>query len=265
MSKIKPQDKKFHYVYKIILAGSKKYYIGRHSTDNSDFLNDGYWGSGNWTKSIKNKSRLSKVILAVYDTYEELARSEEKFILEHFDDSNCMNNVVSSSGFRPGIHNPMYGKTGELTPFYGRTHSEETKQKISDNHARLSGENNPMYGRTHSEETKQKMSDKKKGKYASEETRKKQSIAKKGRYVGENSPNYGKKCSEETKQKISDNTKGIQSGEKHPGAKLKEPQVREIREKNATGDITSQQLATEYGVALSTIRRIITRKRWSHI
>lgn len=53
MSNKKAQDKKYHYVYKISLKESKRYYIGRHSTDNSDFLNDGYWGSGKWTRSIK--------------------------------------------------------------------------------------------------------------------------------------------------------------------------------------------------------------------
>lgn len=45
----------------------------------------------------------------------------------------------------------------------GKTHSEQTRKKISENHADFSGKNNPMYGKSawkdkkHSEETKQKM------------------------------------------------------------------------------------------------------------
>lgn len=33
-----------------------------------------------------------------------------------------------------GKNNPMYGKTGELNPFYGKHHSEETRNKMSKNH-----------------------------------------------------------------------------------------------------------------------------------
>ena len=39
-------------------------------------------------------------------------------------------------------------------------HSEETRRKISKNHADFSGENHPMYGKHHSEKTKQKMREK---------------------------------------------------------------------------------------------------------
>jgi len=40
----------------------------------------------------------------------------------------------------------------------GKHHSEETKQKISENHADFSGVNHPFYGKHHSEEAKKKMS-----------------------------------------------------------------------------------------------------------
>lgn len=36
---------------------------------------------------------------------------------------------------------------GENNHFYGKHHTEETKRKMSDNHANVSGENNPMYGK----------------------------------------------------------------------------------------------------------------------
>lgn len=40
---------------------------------------------------------------------------------------------------------------------YGKTHSEETKLKISENHVNVAGKNHPMYGKTHSEEAKRNM------------------------------------------------------------------------------------------------------------
>lgn len=56
--------------------------------------------------------------------------------------------------------------TGSGNPFYGKTHSEKTKQKIVEANkrtkeirsAKLSGENNGMYGKVHSNRTKSMMS-----------------------------------------------------------------------------------------------------------
>lgn len=79
-----------------------------------------------------------------------------------------------------------------------RNPSEETKKKMKENHADVSGEKNPMYGKEHSLESKQKMSEslkgkpsKMKGKKHSKETREKMSEARKGKYTGESNPNYG--------------------------------------------------------------------------
>lgn len=55
-----------------------------------------------------------------------------------------------------GENNPMFGKTEENNPNYGKKLSEETIQKISESQ---SGENNPMFGKEHSEETKRKISE----------------------------------------------------------------------------------------------------------
>ena len=48
--------------------------------------------------------------------------------------------------------------TGEKNPNFGKHFSEETRKRMSDNHADLSGENHPMFGKHHTEETKSKMS-----------------------------------------------------------------------------------------------------------
>ena len=46
----------------------------------------------------------------------------------------------------------------------GKILSEETKRKISENHADFSGKNHPLYGKHHSEETRKKISKSNKGK-----------------------------------------------------------------------------------------------------
>lgn len=74
----------------------------------------------------------------------------------------------------------------------GKTHSYTTHSYTT-----LGGINNPMYGRTHSEETRRKISIGNKGKIISEETRKKMSEARKGKIL-----------SEEHRRKISEANKG---------------------------------------------------------
>ena len=64
----------------------------------------------------------------------------------------------------------------------GHSVSEETRRKISDNHADYKGENNPRYGQHCTEETKQKIREK---------------------VSGSNNGNFGKQRSIKTRQKIS--------------------------------------------------------------
>lgn len=123
---------------------------------------------------------------------------------------------------------------GELSPWYGRKHTEETRKKISEAHKGKKfteehlknmskvrkGMINHFKDIPRTEEVKKKISETKKrnnksfsgennhnyGKHPSEETKKKMSEAKKGRYSGKNNPNYGKHrvLTEENKQKIRD-------------------------------------------------------------
>ncbi len=54
--------------------------------------------------------------------------------------------------------------TGEGNGFYGKHHTENTKKKMRENHAKLQGENHPMFNYHHSDITKQKWSEQRKGK-----------------------------------------------------------------------------------------------------
>jgi len=77
-------------------------------------------------------------------------------------------------------------RKGENNPMFGKTHSNETKEKIG-NKSKLnnSGTNNPMFEKTHSEKTKKIISNK-------------LSILNKGA----NNPFFGKTHSNETKEKL---------------------------------------------------------------
>jgi group I intron endonuclease len=86
----------------------------------------------------------------------------------------------------------------------GRTHSDESKNKISDSHKKIDHSGRFTTGHKHLEETKQKISDAQKGHKHLEETKNKISDAQKG----ENHPNYGQTFSDKTKQKMSDAKKG---------------------------------------------------------
>lgn len=87
---------------------------------------------------------------------------------------------------------------GKKNPMFGKTHSEEVKEKMSE----------LRKGKKHSEQAKRKMSESKKN--MSKETKRKMSIAQRG----EKNPNYGKKASKETRKKIRENHKGM-SGKNH--------------------------------------------------
>jgi hypothetical protein len=111
----------YHFIYKTT-SQSGKYYIGRHSTKK---LNDGYYGSGKWIRSVKDKTILTREILE-YCTEETIKDREEYYLNEYIGCENCMNFNTSSVGF----------SSGELNP----AHSPEEKRKRS---IRSAGENNP--------------------------------------------------------------------------------------------------------------------------
>lgn len=85
--------------------------------------------------------------------------------------------------------------------------SEETKQKMSKS---LSGENHPFFGKTHSEETRQKMRENSKGWKSGKPPMLGKTHSKRTRALmsrnrpdqsGDKNPNYGRTTSEETKAK----------------------------------------------------------------
>ena len=97
----------YHFTYKVSLKNSEKYYVGRHSTNN---LNDNYYGSGKWVRSIRNKSNLIVEIISFYDSIEELKYAEEELLKYHIDNINNMNFNNKSCGFASGKHNVAFSE-----------------------------------------------------------------------------------------------------------------------------------------------------------
>lgn len=121
---------------------------------------------------------------------------------------------------------------GEKNPFYGKHHTDETKEKLSNaTKEQFSTMGNPFLGKHHTDETKKILSQKAKDRLSNEEERQKLkciikesmqrpevrekiSIKQKERFSNpENHPMYGKTHSDETKQKISEAHKGKEVSE----------------------------------------------------
>lgn len=124
----------------------------------------------------------------------------------------------------------MVNFKGSNNPFYGKTHSDESRKKMSDAHTGIKlspehcrniskahkGTKNHFFGRKHTIETKQKISDSKKGQIPwnkgkkmppmSEETKHKMSESRKGRkgyWAGKPGHRKGKKHTIESRKKMS--------------------------------------------------------------
>lgn len=125
-------------------------YIGKSFVDKVSC--SGYKGSGTHLNSaIKKygKDSFATRILAEFDTESEAYEAEEKLIEE----MNPYYNIATGGiGVGSGEKNPMYGKTGELSPNWGLKRSEETRKKISIAASKRVGEKNPFYGKKHTEE-----------------------------------------------------------------------------------------------------------------
>lgn len=172
-----------YYVYKIIFV-SGHWYIGKRKSEVDPHLDVRYNGSGTLLKKyMKNHNDFHKEIVGVYNTELESLDAEKQILGDKWRTESyaqelglCLNLVEGGGQFggigedhvnfgrkasdaarlkmsdsRKGENNYWYGKgellSGENNPFFGKTHSDETKAKISSvNKGKLAGENNPRYG-----------------------------------------------------------------------------------------------------------------------
>jgi hypothetical protein len=93
-------------------------------------------------------------ILAVCNSYDEAGTLEEKYILQY-------------DTFHNGLNSSINGKGNHLSKKFttlGYKYSEESKQKMKDNHWAKKGFVSGMLGKKHSEDTKKKWSSERKNK-----------------------------------------------------------------------------------------------------
>ena len=121
---------------------------------------------------------------------------------------------------------------GKHNNFYGKKHSEESKNLQIKNHVGMTGKN-------HNIETKDKIS--------------------KGN-IGVNNGMYNKKHSKASLEKISKSS----TGENHNMSKLKESDVLEIRKLCEEG-CTQKEISKLYCVGQTSISNIVLRKSWKHL
>ena len=167
------KQKKYHYIYKTTNLINGKYYIGMHSTHN---LDDGYMGSGRRLRYSINKygKENHKVeILEFVDSREELIKREEEIVnLNEIAKMYCMNLRVGGTGGFSKETQQMGGKvSGELRKkrwVNDKEFRDRMKEILLENSKRAHMNGNastpPSFkGKSHSEETKQRMSESSKG------------------------------------------------------------------------------------------------------
>lgn len=137
------------YVYEYFIVDSNEvFYVGK--------------GTGRRYKELHNRNKYFNAIITKYQcdvrfvqtniSNEQAIDLEIKRIAELRSKGQAKANLTEGGdGFSSGLLNPTYrvSHKGELNPFYGKRHTEETKQKISKGlkgRAGLRGSSNPMYG-----------------------------------------------------------------------------------------------------------------------
>lgn len=187
-------------IYEIKNKINNKPYIGYSTKFNSnkEFQNSKYWGSGTAIQNALQKYGIEnferKVLLKDIFDFEKLKEYEILWIQKKntkkpngynitdggsgiIDFSGEIGRKLSKDrierGLSKGENNPMFGRTKEKHPMFGKHHTESTLKKIS-NH--LKGENNPNFGKGYL-------------------------------ILGEHNPNFGCKWTQEQKDKQSQLTK----------------------------------------------------------
>lgn len=177
----------FGYIYITTNLINNKKYIGQHK---SEVFTEDYKGSGNAICKAINKYGIDNFkveLIEECNSLEELNKREYYYTRLYNAVDNPMFYNLREGGNQPGF-------------------SEETRKKISENHADISGSENfyyrkgyllcgsknPNYGNHfhHTEESKNKISNSNKGLKRSDKTRRKMA-ENHADFSGKNNPNYG--------------------------------------------------------------------------
>ena len=149
-------NKKYHYLYKTTNLINNKYYYGMHSTNN---IEDDYLGSGIYLRrAIRKygKDNFKREIIEMFDTREELIQAEINLITnELLNEDLCMN--LTNGGFSGFDYINNLRKTDEeFNKKWIKIQSDKLKKLHKDGKINY----NTFEGKTHSDDTKNKMSEK---------------------------------------------------------------------------------------------------------
>lgn len=206
-------------IYKITNLINGKIYVGQDINDNNN-----YYGSGNLIVSAIKKYGKKNFIKETLEKCSNTKELDEKEIF-WIKELNATNRKIGYNICEGG--KSYRTMKGENNPFYGKHHTEETKEKIREKRKL----------QKMSDEQKQKLREKwltdaNPGKNKSPETIEKlKDAAKKLNRIGENNPIYGKKHKEETKKHWSEVRKGKQTGTSNPDATryyIEDPEGKEM-------------------------------------
>lgn len=147
------------YIYKITNKINNKIYVGQTIDPRRRWYDHKYEGQQEehrYQSHLYNAMKKYEIDNFSFEIIEECDRDKlderERFWIFEL-------NTLSPNGYNilPG------GKKlfGENNPFYGKTHTEETRKILSEKHKGMyDGEKNPMYGKHHTDETKEKIKQK---------------------------------------------------------------------------------------------------------
>lgn len=165
------------------------------SDESKEKIRLGKSGKPSWNKGLKMSEDFCLKLKKAFKNRPPLPESALKSISEKNRGNKWNVGKIRSEESKKKQSNSI---KGEKNHFFGKTHSDETKQKIRANRKDTSGENNPMFNHTYSDETRKKMSDAKKGKKFSELHIQHLIEANQGEKNGM----FGKKQSDATKEKM---------------------------------------------------------------
>ena len=164
------KERKYHFIYKTVCLITNKFYIGMHSTSNLDdgYLGSGKYLWHSINKHGKENHKLT--ILEYLDDRKSLGQREKEIVNESFlENPMCMNLKIGGEGggkFYSEEHQLKCSKAGGRKVFQllAKRHCDKLKndpvykKKYSETLSKAhSGKGNGFYGKKHSEETKEKM------------------------------------------------------------------------------------------------------------